>query len=444
MEPIQAGTVMSSEAPKAETVKRIRVDSSLIDIGLSSFDEWLLQQLRRSIGNLPVRLFLGKREEFAPPPGKDPVATVLIPDRRTLVGLLFNPEIGFGDGYADGRIVVKGDLVQLLEQVLRLMRATKPERWHQRVFSRWLERVQANTISGSTRNIHHHYDLTADFYRLWLDSQLVYTCAYFDSPSTSLEHAQLAKMDYICRKLQLEPGERVVEAGCGWGALALHMARYYGVRVKAFNISKEQLLIARERATQEGLTSQVEFIEDDYRNISGQWDVFVSIGMLEHVGAEHYRDLGRVIHRAVGDSGRGLLHFIGRNQPGTFSPWIRRRIFPGAHIPALREMLDVLEPWNFSVLDVENLRLHYEKTLEHWLTGFEASIDQVTEMYGPEFVRAWRLYLAGSIAAFRVGNLQLFQVAFAGPACRQMAWTRAHLYAEQQAKEEPEWIHVMS
>jgi cyclopropane-fatty-acyl-phospholipid synthase len=175
---------------------------------------------------------------------------------------------------------VEGDLVQLLEHVLRLMRTTRPEHWYHKVPSRWLEQTQINTISGSLRNIHHHYDLTADFYRLWLDSRLVYSCGYFASRSTPLEQAQLAKMNYVCRKLQLQPGETAVEAGSGWGALALHMAKHYGVRVKAFNISKEQILIARERATKEGLSSQVEFIEDDYRNISGQYDVFVSVGML--------------------------------------------------------------------------------------------------------------------------------------------------------------------
>ena len=415
------------------------------DIGLSSIEGWLLRKLRRFIGDLPIRLSLGGREELSPPPDAGAIATVSIADRRTLAKLLFNPEIAFGDGYTDGRIVVDGDLVQLMEHVIRLMSMTKPEGWGRRVASRWLQRVQANTIAGSARNIHHHYDLTTDFYRLWLDSRLVYTCAYFPSPSTSLEEAQLAKMDYICRKLRLQPGETVVEAGCGWGALALHMANNYGVKVKAFNISREQILVARELATREGLSSQVEFIEDDYRNISGPCDVLASVGMLEHIGAEHYKELGQVIHRAIGDSGRGLLHFIGRNRPGTFSPWIRKRIFPGAYIPVLREMLDLLEPWNFSALDVENLRSHYEKTLEHWLTRFEASTDQVTKMFGPEFVRAWRLYLAGSIAAFRVGTLQLFQVTFAGPSCRQIPGTRAYLYAEQPpAKEEPEWTHAMS
>lgn len=422
-----------------------RAPSVSSDIGFPSIEGWLLQRLRCFIGDLPIRVVLRGREELSPPAGADVIATVSIVDRRTMARLLVNPEIAFGDGYTDGRIGVDGDLVGLLEYVIRLMRITKPEGWCRRVSSRWLQRVQANTIAGSARNIHHHYDLTTDFYRLWLDSRLVYTCGYFDSPSASLEQAQLAKMDYVCRKLQLQPGETVVEAGCGWGALALHMAKNYGVRVKAFNISREQVVIARELAASEGLSGQVEFIEDDYRNISSRCDVFASVGMLEHVGIENYRDLGRVIHRTIGDSGRGLLHFIGRNRPGTFSPWIRKRIFPGAYTPALREVMDLLEPWNFSVLDVENLRLHYERTLEHWLSRFEGASEQVTRMFGPDFVRAWRLYLAGSIAAFRAGTLQLFQVTFAGPSCQQIPWTRAHLYAEQTpAKEEPEWTRVTS
>ncbi len=418
--------------------------------GHSSIDDWLLQKLRRAVSDIPIRLVLGKREELSSPPDTEAIATVSISDRRTLAKLLFSPEMAFGDGYTDGHIAVDGDLVQLLEYVIRLMRIARREGWVRRLSSRWLQRVQANTLTGSARNIHRHYDLTADFYRLWLDSRLVYTCGYFPSPSTSLEQAQLAKMDYVCRKLQLQPGETVVEAGCGWGALALHMAKNYGVRVKAFNISREQILVARELATSEGVGGQVEFIQDDYRNISGHCDVFASVGMLEHVGLENYADLGRVIHRAIGDSGRGLLHFIGRNRPGTFSPWIRKRIFPGAYTPALREVMGLLEPGNFSVLDVENLRFHYGKTLEHWLSRFEASKDRVSKTFGPEFVRAWRLYLAGSIAAFRAGTLQLFQVSFAGPSCRRIPWNRAYLYSKQRSEaepqpgKEPEWTHAMS
>jgi cyclopropane-fatty-acyl-phospholipid synthase len=287
--------------------------------------------------------------------------------------------------------------------------------------------------------------LNADFYKLWLDSRMVYTCAYFPTVSTTLEDAQLAKMDLVCRKVQLQPGETVVEAGCGWGSLALHMAKHYGVNVKAFNISGEQIRYARAAAKKEGLSGQVEFIEDDYRNISGKFDAFVSVGMLEHVGRENYREFGKVIHRTIGDSGRGLIHFIGRNRPKAFSAWMRKHIFPGAYIPALREAVEIFEPYEYSVLDVENLRFHYAKTLEHWLARYERSVDRVNEMFGPEFVRAWRLYLAGSIASFRTGQLQLFQIAFAGSARQQIPWTRAYLYEKEASEEkEPEWIRAAS
>jgi cyclopropane-fatty-acyl-phospholipid synthase len=411
---------------------------------VSSIEQWILQKIYASIGRPPIRIELGSGPEVGPT-NTEPVASVLISDSSMLTRLLLNPEIGFGDGYAEGRIEVVGDLVILLETVLRTMKAHDAKGWKSALLSRWLERIQANTLDGSARNIHQHYDLTTEFYKLWLDPQLAYTCAYFPTMSTTLDEAQLAKMDYVCRKVRIQAGEKVVEAGCGWGSLALHMAKHYGVTVKAFNISKEQISFARERAKRENLSHQVEFIEDDYRNISGHYDAFFSVGMLEHIGAEHYRDLGRIIHRAIGDSGRGLLHFIGRNQLCPFSPWIRKRIFPGACIPTLRQIMDVFEPWDFSVLDVENLRHHYARTLEHWLSRFEGSEDRVRKMFGSEFVRAWRLYLAGSIAAFRVGRLQLFQIVFAGLECRRIPRTRAHLYAESQpAIKEHKWIHARS
>jgi cyclopropane-fatty-acyl-phospholipid synthase len=416
----------------------------VIHPNLSWVEHWLLERFGNIFDEVPIRLRLSDDGEVSPLEA-EPVASVFIPDWRTLATLAMNPEVGFGDGYADGRIQVEGDLVRLLENVFRSTPNTKNEGFFSKLFSQWLQRTQANTLRGSAKNIHHHYDLTADFYRLWLDPRLIYTCAYFPDPSTTLEGAQLAKMDYICRKLRLRPGDRVVDAGCGWGALALHMARHYGVTVKAFNISNEQILVARERAKAEDLSTQVEFIEDDYRNISGDFDVFVSVGMLEHVGAENYKKLGRVIHRAIGDSGRGLLHFIGRNQARPISPWIRKHIFPGAYVPTLRQVMGIFEPWDFSVLDVENLRLHYARTLEHWLTRFERSSERVAKMFGPEFVRAWRLYLAGSIAAFRTSTLQLYQVVFAGSECRGMPWTRADLYDERPPLEkELKWIHAMS
>jgi cyclopropane-fatty-acyl-phospholipid synthase len=246
----------------------------------------------------------------------------------------------------------------------------------------------------------------------------------------SLEDAQRAKLDLVCRKLRLRPGDTVVEAGCGWGALALHMARRYGVRVKAFNVSREQIRYARDRAAREGLSAYVEFIDDDYRNVRGEYDVFVSVGMLEHVGLRHFGSLGRVLARVVRRSGgRGLLHFIGRDAPRPLNAWIRRHIFPGAYPPTLAEVATrILAPARLSIVDVENLRLHYARTLAHWGPRFASIEESVRARYGEAFRRAWQLYLNGSEAAFATGTLQLFQVVFAPAETAPPHWTRAAIH----------------
>lgn len=411
-------------------------------MSFSSTEQWLVRKILRMTGNPPFQLVLGRdAHEVAHKNGSSGKPTIVVADRRTLAELALDPEIAFGDAYSDGRIEVHGDLVAFLEDLMRSMHEGAKAGWYGRLRSWWLDLVDDNSRSGSKKNIHRHYDLNVDFYKLWLDERMVYTCAYFPTVSAALEDAQVAKMDHVCRKLQLQAGEKVVEAGCGWGALALHMAKHYGVTVRAFNISHEQIAYAREQAKRQGLADRVAFVEDDYRNIAGRQDAFVSVGMLEHVGPSHYEEFGRVIHRTVGDWGRGLVHFIGRNHPHPFSPWIRKRIFPGAYAPALSQVMHMLEPLNLSVLDVENLRMHYAKTLEHWLDRFDGSVDRVSQMFGPEFVRAWRLYLAGSLAAFRCGGLQLFQVAFAGAKYRPTSWTRAHLYEQGEAAvRETKWM----
>jgi cyclopropane-fatty-acyl-phospholipid synthase len=230
--------------------------------------------------------------------------------------------------------------------------------------------------------------------------------------------------------VRLQPGETVIEAGCGWGALALHMARSYGVRVKAFNLSHEQIAFARARAAREGLANRVEFIEDDYRNVTGECDAFVSIGMLEHVGYNDYSHLSDVLKRVLRRAGgRGLLHFIGRDIPRPLNAWTRRRIFPGAYVPTLAEVATrIISPARMSVLDVENLRLHYARTLAHWSARFATIDHQVRARYGEEFRRAWELYLAASEAAFSSGHLQLFQVVFAPAESEPPYWKRADVY----------------
>jgi len=388
-------------------------------------EKLLVEKAMRFFGNPPVQVVLWNGLEVSGDTD-NPVARVQIRDRGALLKLVADPEVNFGELYSAGRIEVLGNLLDFLEAVYRVWPVSGQSRIETLLGP--LYDARRNNLNGSRRNIHHHYDIGNDFYKLWLDERMLYTCAYFPSQDISLEEAQFAKMDHVCRKLRLQPGDKIVEAGCGWGALALHMARHYGVTVTAYNISKEQVALARQRAREEGLDGQVEFIEDDYRNIRGEFDAFVSVGMLEHVGTENYQELGAVINRVLNVNGRGLIHSIGLNYPRPMDAWTERHIFPGANPPSLAQMMQIFEPFDFSVLDVENLRLHYARTLEHWLQRYENNVERVTEMFGPEFVRAWRLYLAGSVTSFKTGWMQLFQVSFARAVNNQIPLTRQFLY----------------
>jgi len=386
---------------------------------LTRLDRWLAQRLQSMIRAARVRVELW--DGWSPYREGSRIGDLVVTDRRTLVGLLLDPHMQFGESYMHGRLWIRGSLEAVIEALSQLPVAAVS--WRDaigRLFAR------SNTPVNARLNVHQHYDLGNDFYRLWLDPEMLYTCAYFPTPSATLDAAQIAKMDLVCRKLRLKPGDRVVEAGCGWGSLALHMARHYGVEVRAFNVSKEQLAWARERAKREGLHDRVEFIDDDYRSVSGKCDAFVSVGMLEHVGRAQFDAISEVIERVLHpDSGRGLLHFIGRDVPRPLNAWIRRRIFPGAYPPTLAEVTDdILSPAGMSVIDVENLRLHYARTLACWAARFAAARNTVRSMYSEPFARAWELYLAGSEAAFVTGGMQLFQVVFAPRESAPISWTR--------------------
>jgi cyclopropane-fatty-acyl-phospholipid synthase len=375
------------------------------------------------VGPAAVRFSMGAASARAG--AGPPVATIRFRDRRTLLSQALDPVGRFGDAYAEGRIQVEGDLVAALESVYRALESKPGPSLVQR-----LGTYVPHTLMRDRESVHHHYDLGNDFYRLWLDAQLLYTCAYFETPDQSLEDAQVAKMEHVCRKLGLRPGETVIEAGCGWGALALHMARHHGVRVRAYNVSTEQIAWARTQAEREGLSAQVQFLQDDYRGIDGRCDAFVSVGMLEHVGLANYRALARVLTRTLDKKhGRGLLHFIGRDRPQPLDAWIRRRIFPGAYAPTLDEAFrGVLAPARMSVIDVENLRSHYSLTLRHWRERYEQAVASDRVPFDQRFRRMWKLYLAGSEAAFRTGWLQVFQVVFAPAGSTGTPWTREALY----------------
>lgn len=386
----------------------------------------LISRILKTTGDpaITVELWNGETVSSYDPP---PPLRVVIHEPWTLLRLLADAELRFGEEYSAGRLSIQGDLVEFLAELNRGLDRKAGTSRRRSPLHRFLAGGSCST--RARRDIEYHYDLGNDFYRLWLDEWLLYTCAYFSRRDMTIEEAQLAKIDHVCRKLELRPGQTVIEAGCGWGATALHMARQYGVTVKAYNISTEQIHFARRRAVEEGLQDRVEFVAGDWRDIQGSCDAFVSIGMLEHVGVNHFQRLGEVIDGCLKPDGRGLLHFIGRNEPRPLDRWTKRYIFPGAYVPAWSELGPIFEPRRFSILDIENLRPHYALTMRHWRTRFEAARNEVVEMFDERFTRMWHLYLAGSEAAFQTGWLQLFQITFARAASNAVPWTRAHLHA---------------
>ncbi|NIL94692.1 MAG: methyltransferase domain-containing protein [Woeseiaceae bacterium] len=392
-----------------------------------SFDQTLVRWILRFAGNPNISVRLWNGDEFQIADG-NPVACMEIHDRGVLFELMRSPSIGFGECYSQGRIEIDGNFRAFMVELTAGVTKRRRRSHYGPKLRSLIHAARVNSLALSRHNVHHHYDLGNDFYKLWLDDRMVYTCAYFEDSEKTLEEAQVSKLDHVCRKLQLQPGQKVVEAGCGWGALAMHMAEHYGVDVIAYNNSHEQVRYARERAAAAGLERQVTFVEDDYRTISERCDVFVSVGMLEHVGLANYRTLGALIDRCLAPDGIGLIHSIGRSHPAPPDKWILKRIFPGGHVPSLGEMAAIFEPYQFTVLDIENLRPHYAKTCAAWLENYDRVADRVVDMYDETFARMWRLYLAGSSAAFETGTMQLYQVVFAPQDNNSLPMTRAHQY----------------
>ena len=405
----------------------------------AQLEQWLVRKLIDLVGSPPIAIELSTGEQVdVLEHGEKPVAVVRLHDRRALLALMQKPERSFGELFTDGRMTIEGDLVATMEAIdMGIQRALRESGPFAKLLRRAFEkRPRVNTLAGSKENIHTHYDLGNDFYSLWLDEDhMQYTCAFYpdgnpdgsSADTLTLEQAQIAKLDLVCRKLDLKPGETVVEAGSGWGGLARYVARHYGVRVRSYNISAEQVAYAREQADREGLGNAVEYVEDDYRNITGTYDAFVSVGMLEHVGLANYGALGKVMQRCLNGNGRGLIHSIGRNISRPMNEWVESYIFPGAYPPTLKEMMEIFEPYEFQIMDVENLRSHYARTLTQWLERYEQNADRVGAMFDESFVQAWRLYLCASISAFTRGQLQLFQVLFQSQGANRLPVTRERM-----------------
>jgi cyclopropane-fatty-acyl-phospholipid synthase len=270
---------------------------------------------------------------------------------------------------------------------------------------------QWNDRNASKRNVAHHYDLSYDLYRRFLDEDMQYSCAYFARPDMTLEEAQSAKRAHIAAKLRLTPGQRVLDIGCGWGGLALELAGKHGVRVLGITLSQEQLAIARRRAAEAGLEHLTEFQLIDYRDVKGTFDRIVSVGMFEHVGVPHFREYFEAVRKLLKPDGVALIHSIGRHMgPGLTQAWIRKYIFPGGYIPALSEVTPVVEKAGLWITDVEILRLHYAETLRHWRERFVKAWPEIASVYDERFCRMWEFYLAFSELAFRYTGHMVFQM----------------------------------
>ena len=367
------------------------------------------------LGDLIVTDPDGQVDRFGDGSG-DPVH-VVIHTQHAQRAIAFDPMLALPEAYMDGEIeIVQGDILDLLHLVYRNL---GPAGGVEVAWTRALEGLrvafrrlqQVNTSTRAKRNVQHHYDLSREFYQLFLDSDMQYSCAYFERPDMTLEEAQLAKKRHLAAKLMLRPGQQVLDIGSGWGGLGLFLAHNFDVDVLGVTLSQEQHAVATDRAHDEGMQSRVHFEIRDYRDLQERFDRIVSVGMFEHVGVNHYRAFFDNVSSLLKPDGVMVLHSIGRAGPPTATnAFIRKHIFPGGYIPALSEVLPHIERAGLMVTDIEILRLHYADTIRHWRQRFLANRDRVVEIYDERFARMWDFYLAGSEAAFRWQDLMVFQI----------------------------------
>jgi len=367
-------------------------------------------------GRLIIRDPWGGVHHFGP--GPTPSVTIRITTAAALRKILIWPDYYTGEAYMDGTLAIEEGGLRELLYLCTSNQAALYSHWPSSMLAgtgKVLRRLQQLNLRGRARaNVAHHYDLSGALYDLFLDADRQYSCAYFPTGQESLEEAQRMKKNLIAAKLLLQPGQRVLDIGCGWGGLALHLARTAGASVTGITLSQEQLRAASRRAEEAQLSGQAHFHLRDYRDEDGAYDRLVSVGMFEHVGVGYYRAFFDKCRDLLKPGGIGLLHAIGRMEPpGGANPWIRKYIFPGGYCPALSEVLGAIEQSGLWVTDIEILRPHYANTLGHWWDRFQASRDAIRAMYDERFCRMWEFYLASCEMAFRTGRMMVFQIQFA-------------------------------
>ena len=377
-----------------------------------------------------------------------PRVVMRLSDKKLYRDLVFKSEIAAAEGYMDGKITFEEgstlrDFLELFS-INRLSLASYPlQKFIRKVTMLTRKRQQANKVGQAQGNVAHHYDLGNEFYKLFLDKNMLYSCAYFQNDNQSLEQAQRNKLRLIASKLNLKPGLKVLDIGCGWGDMALYLASMEDVHVVGVTLSTEQQKLATERAEQMGLSDRVEFRLQDYRQVPEKFDRIVSVGMFEHVGVAHYDEFFAKLNDLMPDDGLALIHSIGHmSPPGMASKFMRKYIFPGAYSPALSEVFHSIEQNSLWCLDLEFLRVHYANTLKHWEARFQSNRAKVEEMYDERFARMWEFYLISAEAMFRTGSqlvfhMQLSRSRDAAPLTRDYTVDVQREYEKKEAKRLP-------
>jgi cyclopropane-fatty-acyl-phospholipid synthase len=388
------------------------------------------------IGRLGVIDTAGRLHDFGGAPG--PSACIRLRDPALHWKLLWRPRLFVPEAYMSGALTIEeGSLYDFIDVLVSndAAQPVPPLMRFSNAMGRLVRRVhQYNPVPRARRNVAHHYDLSDQLYELFLDRDRQYSCAYFRSPQDDLDTAQENKKRHIAAKLQLEPGQKVLDIGSGWGGLALSLAAECDVDVTGLTLSEEQHKVAQRRAAAAGLADRVRFYLRDYREEQGQYDRIVSVGMFEHVGVNQYPTFFRKVDELLAPNGVALLHSIGRmDGPGTTNPWLRKYIFPGGYSPALSEVVPVAERQRLWITDIEILRLHYAETLRAWRGRFEQNRDRIRALYDERFCRMWEMYLVGAELAFRRDGHLVFQMQLAKqvdtvPLTRDyiVDWERAH------------------